>query len=76
MFTDNISRPPLTRGLRTRLHRASASMLRQLYDDASDTVLIENNGVAPNWGCNPFLSDFILSNENSITSIITELLQH
>ena len=33
--------------IRTRLHQASESMLRQLCDDASDTVLIENNGVAP-----------------------------
>ena len=67
MFADNINRPPLTCDLRTRLHRASASMLRQLSDDASDTVLIENDGVAPDWGCNPFLSDSILFNENSIT---------
>ena len=38
-------------------HRASASasMSRQLCDDASDNVLIENNGVAPVWGCSPIL---------------------
>ena len=30
--------------LMTRLHKASASMLRQLCDDASNSVLIENNG--------------------------------
>ena len=33
--------------LRARLHQASASSLRQLCKDASDTALIENNGVAP-----------------------------
>ena len=32
--------------VRARLHQASSSTLRQLCDDASDTVLIENNGVA------------------------------
>ena len=26
---------------------------RQRYD-ASDTALVENNELAPNWGCNPF----------------------
>ena len=31
--------------VRARLHQASESMLRQLCNDASDTVLIENNGV-------------------------------
>ena len=25
-----------------------------LYNDASDTVLLENNRVTPDWGCNPF----------------------
>ena len=50
-------------------------MLRQLYNDASDTVLIENNEVAPDWGCNPFSSDSIIFNENSIASVIAELLQ-
>ena len=37
--------------LRTRLHQASASTLQQLCDDASDSVLIENNGAASEWGC-------------------------
>ena len=27
----------------------------RVCDDASETVLIENNRVAPEWGCNPFL---------------------
>ena len=42
--------------LKARLHQASASTWRQLSNDASDSVLIENNGVAPEWGCNPFWS--------------------
>ena len=29
--------------------------LQQLCNDASDTVLIESNGVTPDWSCNPFL---------------------
>ena len=48
-------------------------MLRQLCDDASDTALIENNGVTAEWGCNPFSSDFIVFNESSIASVITQL---
>ena len=40
--------------LMARLHRALASTLLPLCDDASDTILIENNGVAPQWDCNPF----------------------
>ena len=27
----------------------SVSMLRQLCDDTSDTAIVENNGVAPDW---------------------------
>ena len=42
------------------LHQASASTLRQLCDDASDSVLIENNGVTQNWSCNPILNDPIV----------------
>ena len=37
--------------LRARLHWASASMLQQCCDEASKIPLIENNGVAPEWGC-------------------------
>ena len=37
-----------------RLHQVSESMLRQLCNDTSDTILIENNGVTPEWGCNQF----------------------
>ena len=46
-------------------------MLQQLCDDTSNSVLIENNGVAPDWDCNLFLSNFI--EENRIPSIIAEL---
>ena len=44
----------ISKGFRTRLQHASASTLRQLCDDARDFVLIENNGVTPEWGCSPF----------------------
>ena len=33
-------------GLKARLHQTSVSTLPQLCNDASNTVLIENNGVA------------------------------
>ena len=56
--------------LRAHLHQKSASTLRQLSDDASDAILIENNGVAPEWGYNAFLSDSIVFNENIITIFI------
>ena len=48
-------------------------MLLQLCDDAIDTALIENNGIASDWGCNPFWSDSIGFNENSIASFIEAL---
>ena len=59
------------RYLRACLYQGSVSTLRQYRDDASNTVLIEHNGATPEWGCNPFLSDSIVSNENIIASIIT-----
>ena len=61
---------------KAHLHHASASMLRELSNDACDSVLIENNGVAPEWGCNLFSSDSTDFNENRIASIIAELSQH
>ena len=62
-----------TENIRARLHLASESTLQQLCDDTSNTVLIENNGVTPEWGCNPFSSDSIVFNENSMASVITVL---
>ena len=59
-----------TTSLRVRLHRTSESMLRQRCDDTSNSVLIENNGVPPDWGCNS-----TIFNENSVASVIAELLQ-
>ena len=59
--------------IRVGLHQASASTLRQLWDDASNSVLIENNGVAPEWGCNPFSSDSIVFNKNRIANIIAQV---
>ena len=40
--------------IRARLHQATESALQQLCNETSDTILIENNGVTPDWGCNPF----------------------
>ena len=37
--------------------------------------LIENNRVTLEWGCNPFWSNTIVLNENSIHSTIAELSQ-
>ena len=39
--------PPDVLQVRIHLYRASASTVRQSCDDASSTVLTENNGVAP-----------------------------
>ena len=55
---------------------ASSQSCRSINDDVSDTVLIENNGVAPEWDCNLFLRHSIVVNENSIPSVIAELSQH
>ena len=56
--------------LRARLHQESASKLRQLCDDACDSVFIENSGVARKWVATPFWSDSIVFNENRIASVI------
>ena len=53
------------RSLKAGLQQVSVSTLRQLSDDASDSVLIESNGVAPEWGCNPFSSNSIVTVRNS-----------
>ena len=47
-LTDNIHS---SSSLGACLHQVSASMLQQLCDDVSDSVLVENNGVTPEWGC-------------------------
>ena len=46
---------------------------RQRCDDTCDSVLIENNGVTPDWGYNPFSSDSTVFNENRIVSVIAAL---
>ena len=61
--------------VRAHLHQASASTLQQLSDDTCNSVLIENSGVTPEWGCNLFSSDSTDFNENIIASVIAELLQ-
>ena len=50
-------------------------MQQKICDDASDSVLIENNAVAAESGCNLFLSDSIVFNESRVTSTIAELTQ-
>ena len=42
--------------VRASSHQASASILLQLCDNASDSVLIEINGDASKWIANPFWS--------------------
>ena len=61
--------------VKTCLHQASASMLWQLCDDASGSILIENNGMTQEWARNLFSSDSIVFNENRIASVIAELSQ-
>ena len=57
----------------TRLHQALASTLRQLCNNTSNTVLVENNGVPWKWVAIPIWSDFIVFNENSIAMKIVAL---
>ena len=47
--------------------------LRARCDDACNAVLIENNGVAPEWVCKPFSSDSTVFSENRIPSVIAAL---
>ena len=55
----------------------SGSLLGPLYNDRQrqhsvnvvmmlGTSLIENNGVAPEWGCNTFWSDSVVLNERNV----------
>ena len=46
---------------------------RQCCNDACDSVLIENSGVACKWVVNPFWSDTTVFNENRIASVIAGL---
>ena len=46
----------------------------QCCDDACDSVLIENNGAAPEWGLQPFPRDSTAFSENRIASVITTLM--
>ena len=63
--------------LKGRLHLASASNESQRCDDASDTALTENNGVAPQWlqpdsGATLFAS--IVFSETNMAGIIAALV--
>ena len=53
----------------------SASTLRELCDDASNSVLSENNGAAWKWVATVFWSDSLVFNENRIPIVIAELLE-
>ena len=46
----------------------------EFWRDASDTALIENSGVAADWGCNLILVYSIIINERSIARVIPVLL--
>ena len=46
-FHTRAGSPTVCGQLGARLDKASASTLGQLYNDTSDTVFIENNGVTP-----------------------------
>ena len=59
--------------LRARLYQVSASTLQQLCNDASDSVLIDNNGDTQDWSSNIFSSDTVVFNENRVASVIAEL---
>ena len=47
---------------------------RQRFDNSA-MILIDNNGVTPDWGWNPFWSDSNVFNENGIARVIAELSQ-
>ena len=51
-------------------------MQQQLCKEASNTVIIENNGVPWKYVATPFWSNPIVFNKNNIASIIPELSQH
>ena len=46
-------------------------MLRQICDDTSDTVLIENNGINWKWVATLFWGDSIIFNESTIAGVIS-----
>ena len=55
---------------RAYLHQASESMLQQLCNDASDSVLIDNNGVTQKRIASPFLSDYIVTVRNEVAKVM------
>ena len=82
MSSDRVAMRPIVdrmtnacENIRAHSHQASASKLRQFCNDTSNTVLIENNRVTPEWGYNRFSSDSIVFNENNIASITAEFSQ-
>ena len=80
MSSDRVAMRPIVdrmtdacENIRAHSHQASASMLQQFCNDTSNTVLIENNGVAWKWVAAPFWSDSIVFNGNSFASVIAGL---
>ena len=72
----NASMTEIFEQVRTRLHQASESTLRQLCDATGDTTLIENIVVAPEVVSIPIWSNSIVFNENRIAIVIAEVSQH
>ena len=65
--------PPLLGSIYTkRQHQCCDNSAMRLVIQLS----LKNNGVIPEWGCNSFLSDTIVFNNSSITSVITESSQY
>ena len=52
-----------------RGHQASESMLRQLCDDASNTLLIEHNGVTQQWITTPFWRIVLVASSQSYRGV-------
>ena len=62
------------RSVTAHIHRVSTSTLRQVCHDTSNSVLIEKNGVTPEYGGNPFSINYTVFNENIIASVIVALM--
>ena len=69
---DGLGRPSKTIRMPCLMHKLMRNS-EQRCDDACDSALIENSGVAWKWVANPFWSDSIVFNESRISSVITAL---
>ena len=61
--------------LNPQLGSVYAEGQHQYSDDIGNTAQIENNGLAPEWDCNPFSSNSIVFDQSSIASVIAALSQ-